>query len=115
MTDPVVKNPTVEKPTPKPKRKKAIVTTKHIKIAAPFVRAGLALAGRVRKIRPYTQILDAVIGLGAEALPDEQRELLTTLRMLRNQIRESEKDTTPSYYRAQMDMVIDTLLEKSGI
>jgi hypothetical protein len=115
MTDPVVKNPTVEKPTSKPKRKKAIISTKNIKTAAPFVRAGLALAGRVKKIRPYTQLLDAVIGLGAEALPDEQKELLLKLRALRNQIKESEKDTTPSYYRAQMDMIIDTLLEKSGI
>jgi hypothetical protein len=108
MTDPVVKPPTV-KPEPKSKKKKFSLTTKHIKRAAPFVRAGLALAGRVKKFRPYTQLLGEVVSIGADALPDKKTQLMAQLRALRQAIIST--DTQPaSELRQEMDEILDEYL-----
>jgi hypothetical protein len=108
MTDPVAKPLTV-KPEPKPKKKKFSLTTKHVKRAAPFVRAGLALAGRVKKLRPYTQLLAEVVSIGADALPDKRTTLVTRLKDLRNLIKAT--DGAPaSELREEMDEVLDEFL-----
>lgn len=112
MTDPVAKPPTVT-PQPKPQKKKKskfTLTTKHIKSAAPFVRAGLALAGRAKKLRPYTQLLGEIVSIGAEALPDKKTQLMAALKKQRQLILDT--DTQPcSEMRGTMDEIIDELLK----
>ena len=97
------------------KKKKSRLTIKHIKSAAPFIQAGLALASKVKKIRPYTQLVNAVIGMGAEALPDEQKELLLRIKTLREHIRIAETGGATPALHAKMDLLIDELIEKSNI